>query len=94
MKYLVIALLLVSAVARADDDDVPELQKMKFVERGADLYVTTSIGKLFDFEAFKALKTGFASTVAIQYEGRRGMRCSSPVTSATRDSPTRAVTLS
>lgn len=66
MRYLILALLLVSAVARADEDDLPELQKMKFVERGADLYVTTSIGKLFDFEAFKGLKSGFASTVAIQ----------------------------
>ena len=62
-----LALLLVTAVAHADsDDDLPELQKMKFVERGDDLFVTTSIGKLFDFEAFQGLKSGFASTVAIQ----------------------------
>jgi hypothetical protein len=66
MRYLVLALLLVTGVARADDDDLPQLQKMKFVERGDSLYVTTSIGKLFDFEAFQGLKSGFASTVAIQ----------------------------
>ena len=66
MRYLVLALLLVTGVARADDDELPQLQKMKFVERGDSLYVTTSIGKLFDFEAFQGLKSGFASTVAIQ----------------------------
>lgn len=67
MRYLVLALLLVTGVAHADsDDDLPELQKMKFVERGDDLFVTTSIGKLFDFESFQGLKSGFASTVAIQ----------------------------
>jgi len=66
MRALVVALLLVTGVARADDDDLPQLQKMKFVERGDSLYVTTSIGKLFDFEAFQGLKSGFASTVAIQ----------------------------
>lgn len=66
MRYLLLALVLVAGVARADDDDPPELQRMKFVERGDELYVTTSIGKLFDFEAFQGLKSGFASTVAIQ----------------------------
>jgi len=67
MKWLVVALLLVSLrPARADDDDAPIVQDMKFVERGEDLYVTTSIGKLFDFAAFQGLTTGFASTVAIQ----------------------------
>jgi hypothetical protein len=66
MRALVVAMLLVAGVARADDDDLPELQKMRFVERGDDLYVSTSIGKLFDFDAFQGLKSGFASTVAIQ----------------------------
>lgn len=66
MRALVVAILLVAAVARADDDDRLQLQRMKFVERGDSLYVTTSIGKLFDFEAFQGLKSGFASTVAIQ----------------------------
>jgi len=66
MKRLVLALLLVASLAHADDDDLPQLQKMKFVERGDSLYVTTSIGKLFDFAAFQGLTTGFASTVAIQ----------------------------
>ena len=66
MKYLVLVLLLVASTAKADDDDLLEVQKMKFVERGDELYVTTSIGKLFDLEAFQGLKSGFASTVAIQ----------------------------
>lgn len=69
MRRLVVALLLVitvRAVAHADDDDAPIIQNMKFVERGDDLYVSTSIGKLFDFAAFRGLTTGFASTVAIQ----------------------------
>ena len=66
MRALIVALLLVTAVARADDDDLLQVQKMKFVERGDSLYMTTSIGKLFDFEAFQGLKSGFASTVAIQ----------------------------
>jgi hypothetical protein len=68
MRGLVLALLLlaVPGIAHADDDDKPQVQKMKFVERGDSLYVTTSIGKLFDFAAFQGLTTGFASTVAIQ----------------------------
>jgi len=32
MRFLVVALLLVSAVARADDDDAPIVQDMKFVD--------------------------------------------------------------
>jgi hypothetical protein len=52
--------------ARADDDDKPELQKMRFVERGASLHVTASIAKLFDRAAYEALDSGFTSTVLIR----------------------------
>ena len=56
----------VSTPARADDDDKPELQKMRFVERGDQLHVTASIAKLFDRAAYEALDSGFTSTVLIQ----------------------------
>lgn len=61
------ALLLVAspAPARADDDR-PIVQKMRFVERGDQLEVTTSIGKLFDTAAYEALDSGFNSTVVIR----------------------------
>lgn len=64
----IIAALLVcaSAPADADDDDVPELQKMRFVERGDQLHVTASIAKLFDRAAYEALDSGFSSTVVIR----------------------------
>ena len=63
------ALVVIAAVstpARADDDDKPELQKMRFVERGDQLHVTASIAKLFDRAAYEALDSGFTSTVLIQ----------------------------
>ncbi len=68
MKTLVIAALLIalSSPARADDDERPELQKMRFVERGDRLYVTASIAKLFDRAAYEALDSGFTSTALIR----------------------------
>lgn len=64
----IIAALLVcaSAPAQAEDDDVPEMQKMRFVERGDQLHVTASIAKLFDRAAYEALDSGFSSTVVIR----------------------------
>lgn len=61
---LAVAALLVAFPARADD--TPELQRMRFIERGANLTVTTKINKLFDTAAYNALKSGFVSTVVIQ----------------------------
>lgn len=62
---------LAAAPARADDDK-PELQKMRFVERGDDLTMSTlppgGIGKLFDAAAYEALGTGIASTVVIRIQ--------------------------
>jgi hypothetical protein len=64
MKFLVIALLLVSLPARADDEK-PEMQKMRFIERSQNLTVTTNISKLFDSAAYEALSSGFPSTIVI-----------------------------
>ncbi|HEX3757255.1 MAG TPA: hypothetical protein VHW23_01055 [Kofleriaceae bacterium] len=62
---------LVAAPARADDDK-PELQKMRFVERGDDLTVSTTppsgIGKLFDAATYEALGSGIESTVVIRIQ--------------------------
>lgn len=66
MKVLaLLAVLLVAAPARADDEP-PELQHMRLVERGEDLTVTSTITKLFDSSAFMALSSGFLTTVQIQ----------------------------
>jgi hypothetical protein len=65
------AIALAAAPARADDDK-PELQKMRFVERGDDLTVSITppggIGKLFDSAAYEALGTGIESTVVIRIQ--------------------------
>lgn len=61
---LVVALLLAASPARADDELIN--QRMRFVERGPDLTVTTAITKLFDSAAYEALDSGFPSTVIIR----------------------------
>ena len=70
MRALVLAVALLALAvprrARADDDDKPEMQKMRFVERGANLHATASIAKLFDRAAYEALDSGFSSTVLIR----------------------------
>lgn len=53
------------ATARADDER-PEVVKMRFVERGDLLRVTTKIGRLFDRAAYEALDSGFTSTIVIR----------------------------
>ncbi len=62
---LALALILVASSARADEER-PELQKMRFVERADNLEVTAKISKLFDNAAYEALDSGFASTVVIR----------------------------
>jgi hypothetical protein len=66
-----VALLGAPALALADDDR-PEIQRMRFVERGDELTVSTlppgGIGKLFDTSAYEALSTGIASTVVIRIQ--------------------------
>jgi len=67
VKTLALAALLVSiAVPAAADDERPELQKIRFVERGDQLHVTASIAKLFDRAAYEALDSGFSSSVLIR----------------------------
>jgi hypothetical protein len=63
-----IALVVLWALpAWADDgDDEPAVVKMRFVEKGEDLTVTTSIAQLFDSAAYEALGTGFPSTVVVR----------------------------
>lgn len=62
---LVVALLVATSSAHADDDELIN-QRMRFVERGADLTVSTAITKLFDSAAYEALDSGFPSTVVIR----------------------------
>jgi len=67
----VAAVLAVAAPARADDDK-PEVQRMRFVERSDDLTVSTlppgGIGKLFDAGTYEALSTGIPSTIVIRIQ--------------------------
>jgi hypothetical protein len=60
-----LAVLLFALPARADDE-APELQRVRAVERGDELTVTASITKLFDHAAFAALGSGFLTSVEIQ----------------------------
>jgi hypothetical protein len=68
---MVAAVLAIVRPAHAEDDK-PELQRMRFVERGDDLTVSTlppgGIGKLFDAHAYEALSTGIPSSVVIRIQ--------------------------
>jgi hypothetical protein len=68
---ILVAVLTAATVAEADDDK-PEVQHMRFVERGADLMVSITppggIGKLFDTAAYEALSSGIPSTVVIRIQ--------------------------
>jgi uncharacterized protein DUF4390 len=48
------------------EDERPEFQRMKFVERGEALTLTAQLTKLFDNAAYNALESGFTSTVLIR----------------------------
>jgi hypothetical protein len=54
------------AWAQADDDDDLPVTRMRFIERGPNLTVTTSIGKLFDSEGYEALDSGLPATVVVR----------------------------
>ncbi len=64
MKRAILALLLVAAVAHAEDTP-PEDVKMRFVEVASDLTASVKIQKLFDQAAYQALSSGFPSTIVI-----------------------------
>jgi uncharacterized protein DUF4390 len=65
------AMLVIAATAHAEDDK-PEIQRMRFVETGDDLLLSTlppgGIGKLFDTTAYEALSTGIPSAVVIRIQ--------------------------
>lgn len=65
------AVALAARPARADDDK-PEIQRMRFVEHGDVLTVSSvppgGIGKLFDLSTYDALASGIPSTVVIRIQ--------------------------
>jgi len=66
---LALALIAVASPARADDedeDDAPEVERMRFAERGDNLVVTANLTRIFDAAAYENLDKGFASTVVIR----------------------------
>ena len=65
LRQIALALVLVAVPALADEDESPTLVRMRFVEHGDDLTVTTKVQKLFDESAYTALNSGFPSTIWI-----------------------------
>ena len=59
-----VAVLLVALPSRADQDK-PEIQRMRFIERGQNLTANGNIAKLFDQAAYEQLNSGFPSTIQI-----------------------------
>ena len=72
LSALAAAALAIAAAPASADDDKPEIQRMRFVERGDALTMSTmppgGIGKLFDAPAYNALITGIPSTVVIRIQ--------------------------
>ena len=72
LPALAAAALAIAATPAFADDDKPEIQRMRFVERGDVLTMSTlppgGIGKLFDAPAYNALITGIPSTVVIRIQ--------------------------
>lgn len=66
MRLALLLVVLAALPARAHAEDEPQIEHMRFVERGDDLTVTANITKLFDSAAFAALGSGFLTTVEIQ----------------------------
>lgn len=66
MTRSTIAFVLVVASLAHAQDDKPEVQRMRFIERGDNLTVSTTIPRLFDSAAYDALESGFQSTVVIR----------------------------
>ena len=72
LSALAAAALAITAAPAWADDDKPEIQRMRFVERGEVLTMSTvppgGIGRLFDAPAYHALATGIPSTVVIRIQ--------------------------
>lgn len=75
MRLPVAAMAAVLAIAAGPAhaaDDKPDVQRMRFVERGDELTASTlppgGIGKLFDAGTYDALGTGIPSTVVIRIQ--------------------------
>lgn len=73
MKRLFAALVLVCLVASPalgddddSDDDAPDVERMRFAERGDNLVVTANLTRLFDAGTYEKLDKGFVSTVVIR----------------------------
>ena len=65
-RLSIVALALFAAsLAHAEDEKV-EVQRMRFIENGDNLTVTTAIARLFDTGSYDALENGFQSTVVIR----------------------------
>jgi hypothetical protein len=72
LAIIAAVLALATATAAHAEDDKPEIQRMRFVESGNDLTVSTlppgGIGKLFDAASYEALGSGISSTVVIRMQ--------------------------
>ena len=72
LPVVVAAVVVLGAAPARADDDKPELQKMRFIERGDDLTASSvppgGIGKLFDASNYEGLGTGIESTVVIRIQ--------------------------
>jgi hypothetical protein len=72
VKLAIIGAILLIATTSHADDDPPEIQHMRFVERGDQLLVSSErpggIGKLFDRGGYDALSTGIPSIVVIRIQ--------------------------
>jgi hypothetical protein len=65
MRLVVAAIVLLVALPSRADDDKPEVQRMRFIERGQNLTANGNIAKLFDQAAYEQLNSGFPSTIQI-----------------------------
>lgn len=63
---LAVAMLAAPVAYADDDDDAPEVQRMRFAERGDNLVVTASLTKIFDASTYESLDKGFVATVVIR----------------------------
>jgi hypothetical protein len=65
MRLVVATIVLLVALPARADEDKPEVQRMRFIERGQNLTANGNIAKLFDQAAYEQLNSGFPSTIQI-----------------------------